>query len=227
MIKPVTISALLLLLPACAKAPLLLDHPDLATARSAIAEARAADGEKCAPQEMALAVSALYQAAHELDEAEHLSEFRQLVGQAGTHAVHAQQICRAAKEKKNQPRKATDQTGAPADSVIYFSFDKSALTEQSKTVLDGVAQQMEQQPDAHLTVHGHTCSIGSGKYNQLLSERRARSAQAYLLGHGLNQSDIKIRAHGERQPVHSNKTEEGRKKNRRVELIFNLNSSLN
>ena len=72
-----------------------------------------------------------------------------------------------------------------------------------------------------IKVIGHTDSVGSDEYNQALSERRASSVAAYLLSQGLAPNKLTSEGKGESQPVADNETDEGRAKNRRVELHIN------
>ena len=65
---------------------------------------------------------------------------------------------------------------------------------------------------------GHTDSIGSDAYNQKLSVRRAESVKAYLVSKGIEPNRVYTEGKGEKQPVASNKTKDGRQKNRRVEI---------
>ncbi len=65
---------------------------------------------------------------------------------------------------------------------------------------------------------GHTDSVGSEAYNQKLSVRRAEAVKAYLVTKGIEKNRIYTEGKGEKQPVASNKTAEGRTKNRRVEI---------
>ena len=65
---------------------------------------------------------------------------------------------------------------------------------------------------------GHTDSIGADAYNQKLSVRRAESVKAYLVSKGVEPNRIYTEGKGEKQPVASNKTKDGRQKNRRVEI---------
>ena len=65
---------------------------------------------------------------------------------------------------------------------------------------------------------GHTDSIGSDAYNQKLSVRRAEAVKAYLVSKGVEPNRVYTEGKGEKQPVASNKTKEGRAKNRRVEI---------
>ena len=67
---------------------------------------------------------------------------------------------------------------------------------------------------------GHTDSIGTEAYNQKLSERRAAAVKDYLVSKGIPASKITTIGKGESQPVATNKTAEGRQKNRRVDIEF-------
>jgi OOP family OmpA-OmpF porin len=70
-----------------------------------------------------------------------------------------------------------------------------------------------------LFVIGHTCSIGTSGSNQLLSERRAKSVEKYLIENQIPAARISTKGYGETKPVAENGTEEGRIKNRRAEFI--------
>jgi OOP family OmpA-OmpF porin len=67
---------------------------------------------------------------------------------------------------------------------------------------------------------GHTDNVGTDAYNQKLSERRAAAVKAYLASKGIPSSKITTIGKGESQPVATNKTKEGRQKNRRVDIEF-------
>jgi OOP family OmpA-OmpF porin len=75
-------------------------------------------------------------------------------------------------------------------------------------------------------VEGHTDSIGTQRYNQKLSERRADAVKAYLVQQGLSPAVIVTESFGEDKPIATNKTREGRAQNRRVEVEL-LGSRLN
>ena len=72
-----------------------------------------------------------------------------------------------------------------------------------------------------IIVAGHTCSLGAEKYNLELSRERAESVAAYLMQtKGIPSDNIRVEYYGEKLPVASNDTEEGRSRNRRVEISF-------
>jgi outer membrane protein OmpA-like peptidoglycan-associated protein len=87
--------------------------------------------------------------------------------------------------------------------------------------LDRIAQVMITYPQTGILVEGHTDSTGSEAYNQQLSERRALSVKNLLVQRGVSPQRIDILGHGERRPVATNDTPEGRQMNRRVEIGIN------
>ncbi|SDO22146.1 Outer membrane protein OmpA [Pseudomonas arsenicoxydans] len=107
----------------------------------------------------------------------------------------------------------------PSD--VLFAFNKSDLSPSAKSQLDSVMFKLQLADVVSIKVVGHTDSVGSDEYNQALSERRASSVAAYLLSQGIAPSKLTSEGKGESQPVADNDTEEGRAKNRRVELHIN------
>jgi len=101
---------------------------------------------------------------------------------------------------------------------VTFEFNKSRLTLNAQKVLDFVAQSLTSNPEAKIEVGGYTDNVGPARYNQRLSEARARSVRNYLVQHGVAAAQLTAVGHGESDPVASNDTEEGRAQNRRVEL---------
>ncbi len=107
---------------------------------------------------------------------------------------------------------------------LYFEFDSDKLKSMSFPALDEVVEMLLDNPDLHISVNGHTCSLGSDAYNQKLSERRARAVTRYLEDHGVDASRLEYHGYGETMPIASNDTEAGREINRRVE--FKLTDSV-
>jgi OOP family OmpA-OmpF porin len=101
---------------------------------------------------------------------------------------------------------------------VLFDFDKSVLKPEGKAKLDDLAGKVKAINLEVVIAIGHTDSIGSDAYNQKLSVRRAESVKAYLVSKGVEPNRIYTEGKGEKQPVASNKTKEGRQKNRRVEI---------
>jgi len=100
-----------------------------------------------------------------------------------------------------------------------FDFNKATLTPAGKAKVADAAKVLKDNPTVHVEVGGHTDSIGSDAYNQGLSERRARTVADELGRDGISASRLTVRGYGERKPVADNKTDAGRARNRRVELV--------
>lgn len=103
---------------------------------------------------------------------------------------------------------------------IEFEFNSAKLRPYSKTTLDLVADLMFRHPSLKLMIFGHTCNIGSEQYNLWLSQKRAEAVKNYLARVGVLGEYVKAKGFGESRPIASNDTEEGRKKNRRVEFVL-------
>jgi OOP family OmpA-OmpF porin len=101
---------------------------------------------------------------------------------------------------------------------VLFDFDKAILKNEGKNKLDDLATKVKAVNLEVVIAIGHTDSIGSDAYNQKLSVRRAESVKAYLVSKGVEPNRIYTEGKGEKQPVASNKTKDGRQKNRRVEI---------
>jgi len=103
---------------------------------------------------------------------------------------------------------------------VNFEYDSAELTPEAKSILDGVADQLVVYPEKKdIEVQGHASSEGSSKYNMALSERRSQSVVNYLKERGVT-NNLYPKGYGEDYPIADNSTEEGRRKNRRVELIW-------
>jgi outer membrane protein OmpA-like peptidoglycan-associated protein len=83
-----------------------------------------------------------------------------------------------------------------------------------------VADNLRSYPDSTVQVVGHTDNTGSASYNQALSERRANAVADILMNGGVAFERIQTYGRGENQPVASNLTEEGKRQNRRVEIVI-------
>lgn len=103
---------------------------------------------------------------------------------------------------------------------IHFDTDKYDIKPESEPTLGEIARLLQQDPTLRLNVVGHTDNVGGLEYNEELSERRAASVVSYLTGrHGIDASRLSPVGAGMTSPIASNDSEEGRAKNRRVELV--------
>lgn len=101
---------------------------------------------------------------------------------------------------------------------ILFDFAKSLLRNEAYTELDKIVRMMRANPSMKIELSAHTDEIGNVKRNQDLSDDRAFAAKQYLLSKNIETDRIIAKGFGKSKPIASNKTEEGRQKNRRVEF---------
>ena len=116
----------------------------------------------------------------------------------------------------------TLETAKAGDTIVLegvnFETASAKLTANARTILNGVAQKLIAKPELKFEIGGHTDSRGSDGYNQKLSERRAQSVMQYLGKQGVDPARLSAVGYGEGHPVDTNDTDEGREKNRRVEV---------
>jgi OmpA-OmpF porin, OOP family len=118
--------------------------------------------------------------------------------------------------------KKIESTGSVALYGIYFDFNKADLKPESDATLDQIAQLLKNDNAMKLLVVGHTDNVGTFDFNMGLSQRRAAAVVAALIGkYGIAKARLTPIGVSFAAPVASNKTEEGRAKNRRVELVEN------
>lgn len=102
---------------------------------------------------------------------------------------------------------------------LEFDFGKSTIRARSFPYLNRVADLLKQK-GISLKLAGHTDNVGSDAANLTLSRNRANAVKTYLVGQGVNSGKIEAIGYGESQPASSNKTADGRQKNRRVEFTI-------
>lgn len=103
---------------------------------------------------------------------------------------------------------------------IFFEFNSADLITTSFSELDELSEILILKPSLRIEIRGHTDNIGSDSYNKTLSIKRAASVYNYLLSKGIDRSRMKYRGFGNKVPLSNDDTEEGRSKNRRVEIII-------
>ncbi len=102
---------------------------------------------------------------------------------------------------------------------VNFKVGSSELTNSAKLVLDKVVRTLKDYKEMHLEISGHTDSSGSRSLNMKLSRKRAESVRRYLINQGIEEYRLRAIGLGPDHPVISNKTKEGRAKNRRIEFF--------
>jgi outer membrane protein OmpA-like peptidoglycan-associated protein len=105
--------------------------------------------------------------------------------------------------------------------ALYINFDtnKAVIKDDSRTVLDQVAALLGEHPELKLSVEGHTDTTGTPERNKTLSLERAKAVVAALTAAGIEPGRLTTAGWGQEKPLADNGTEEGRAKNRRVELV--------
>ena len=111
-----------------------------------------------------------------------------------------------------------DERGCWVLAGVYFDTGKWYTKAQSFSTLNEVAKVIIGNPSLKVEIQGHTDNVGSAKYNQALSEKRARSVMEYLVNKGISSSRLSYKGYGFDKPIASNHSEGGRSKNRRVQL---------
>ncbi|MCX7830923.1 MAG: OmpA family protein, partial [Acidobacteria bacterium] len=106
---------------------------------------------------------------------------------------------------------------------LYINFDsgKSTIKQESKPIIDQIVQMMKGNTNLKIKIEGHTDNTGDPKFNKTLSEERAKSVVSAIVAQGIDSNRLTWAGYGQEKPIADNKTEEGRAKNRRVELVKN------
>jgi outer membrane protein OmpA-like peptidoglycan-associated protein len=102
---------------------------------------------------------------------------------------------------------------------VNFDFAKATLKPDAAPVIAQVVELLKRNPDLKVSIDGHTDNIGAHDYNMKLSQDRAASVAAAIAAAGVDAARLKSAGYGPDKPIASNDTDEGRAKNRRVELV--------
>jgi len=145
-------------------------------------------------------------AGHYMDKQQ--AEFeQQLAAEQRAHQIEIERL-------KNENLKIT------MSSEVSFDFNSAKIKPAFGNTLDKVSDILERYNRTHITVVGHTDSVGSDAYNQGLSHKRAESVAYYVERRGVQSSRVRTEGRGESEPRASNATEAGRQLNRRGELLI-------
>lgn len=102
----------------------------------------------------------------------------------------------------------------------FFDYKTAELAEDGQREVELIANLLHQKPNRSVVIEGHTDDVGSANYNLSLSKERADSVREALIAHGIDGDRLTVAAMGETLPAAFNATEDGRAKNRRVEVII-------
>ncbi|MBC8145779.1 MAG: OmpA family protein [bacterium] len=102
--------------------------------------------------------------------------------------------------------------------LVFFDYDKTELKTDSKGDLERAIEFLVANPGLKVEIAGHTDDKGDAPYNKKLSQGRAESVRRHFLSHGVDESRLSAKGYGEEQPIADNGSEDGRARNRRVEM---------
>ena len=105
--------------------------------------------------------------------------------------------------------------------ALYINFDtgQATIRPDSKPIIDQIVQMMKANAGLELIVEGHTDNVGDVQSNQFLSENRAKAVAAAIVAQGIEAKRLSTVGYGQDKPIADNSSEDGRAKNRRVELV--------
>jgi len=105
--------------------------------------------------------------------------------------------------------------------ALYINFEtgKANIKPESQGIIDQIVQMLKDNPTLKISIEGHTDNVGTPQSNQKLSENRAKAVMNAIIAKGIDKSRLSSKGWGQTKPISDNKTEEGRAKNRRVEIV--------
>ena len=118
----------------------------------------------------------------------------------------------------SEPPSKFAQINADSIFVIFFAQNSNDLSKKAIEKLDRIFEILIKNPNTEIMLNGYSDSIGSASYNSMISEIRANAVKNYLIGKGIQPTRITAYGYGARKFLASNKSEEGRQFNRRVEI---------
>ncbi len=101
---------------------------------------------------------------------------------------------------------------------VEFQSGSDKIKRDNLATLDEAAETLKARSHVRVEIDGYTDNVGKPEMNLALSEKRAQSVKAYLVGKGVNAAQLETKGYGETSPIADNKTKEGRAKNRRIEF---------
>jgi outer membrane protein OmpA-like peptidoglycan-associated protein len=118
------------------------------------------------------------------------------------------------------PEITVTDTRVEIGTAIQFRTGRADLLSSSHDILRGVAQVLADSPEMRLRIEGHTDNVGGEQTNLDLSRQRATSVRTFLMSTGVAGSRLTAEGFGETQPVDTNRTRDGRARNRRVSFVI-------
>jgi outer membrane protein OmpA-like peptidoglycan-associated protein len=167
-----------------------------------------------AQSEAELAKSEAQKAKSEAEKAK--TEAEMAKSEVGRTRAENEQLVRELSELKGRQ---TDRGVVLTIGDLLFDTGKANLSTQANVSIAKLAQFLVNHPTRNLSIEGHTDSVGSEQYNDVLSQKRAESVKNALVGKGVPAERIATKGLGKKFPIASNATAQGRQLNRRVEVV--------
>ena len=114
-----------------------------------------------------------------------------------------------------------DELNAKGSVALYINFEtgKSEIKSESQKIVDDIAEMLKANPTLKVSIEGHTDNMGKAASNKTLSENRATSVMNALIKGNIDKSRLSAKGWGQEKPIADNTTDEGKAKNRRVEIV--------
>lgn len=105
--------------------------------------------------------------------------------------------------------------------ALYINFEsgKSEIKPESQNIIDQIAEMLKSNPSLKTSIEGHTDNVGTAASNQTLSENRAKAVMTALVSKGIDKTRFSAKGWGQTKPISDNSTDDGKAKNRRVEIV--------
>lgn len=127
-------------------------------------------------------------------------------------------------EERMTAQELLEEPGSPlANRIVYFEFDSAKIDDESLALLEAHGNFIASNGNVTVRLEGHTDERGSREYNIALGDRRAQSVRRVLLFQGASVDQLDTISYGEEQPAMLGHNEDAWSKNRRVELVYNVN----
>lgn len=187
-----------------------------------IAKAEQSEGAKYCPEKIAGAKDLGRQAAETYWACNNV-EAMNLLAQARQMAVDAEACGPPPVVEAPAPPPAAP---APPEKLcmtldVQFDFNKAEVKDQYLPAIEEAVTFMKDNPEATAVIEGHTDNVGKYEYNIKLSDRRAENVKKVMVEkYGIDETRLTTKGYGYTKPIASNKTAEGRQKNRRVDAVI-------
>jgi len=105
--------------------------------------------------------------------------------------------------------------------ALYINFEtgKADIKPESQKIIDQIVEMLQKNPSLKVSIEGHTDNVGTKEFNQKLSDERAKAVMNAIIAKGIDKNRLSSKGWGQTKPIADNNTEEGRAKNRRVEIV--------